>query len=744
MRVDFIQFYSPESGYTVLRGEEHIEGNEVTVVGEMPPIHEGENLRFHGQWTSHARYGRQFRAKFYEAIMPSTRDGLEEFLSSGFIKGIGPVTAQRIIKHFGDATLEVFDKQPERLLEVPLIGARKRDQIIKSWQEHRGMHHIVMFLQQHGIAGSYGPKLYREYGEQTLHMLQTQPYDLTRIWGIGFDTADRFARKVAEESLTGWQANNLGRLKAGLTHVLKQANRDGHMYLPLAELLDRGAQLLEVEATELVPALESLIQLQELRPEPLVAPDGTEQDGAYDVYLSLNWRAEALSAERLGELMAETDSPDPEAFEQWLDEYQQEHALQFASGQREAVWQAACSKVFILTGGPGTGKTTISKAILHWFRSQKMKVRLASPTGRAAKRLSEVTGYEAMTIHRLLEFDPHHKLFQKNEAEPLECDVLMLDEISMVDMQLFSHVLRALTQNCRLILIGDSDQLPSVGAGAVLDELLQSACIPSVELSEIYRQAQSSRIVQNAHAVNHGQLPQLLPPTGRNRNEDAFYMAAHGPDQIVQNLLDLVARRLPAAGYKSEDIQVLCPMKRGPIGTQALNEALQDALNPARPDVPELKAGHRSFRLGDRVMQLKNNYDHEIFNGDLGEITRVNRQSRSLVVQFSDKRVEIEQDNLKELDLAYALTIHKSQGAEFPVVVLTLSRQHYIMLQRNLLYTGMTRAQKLLVLMGENSAIQRAVENDRLRHRYTRLGERLQRLRQEQNEKSISSNDQEN
>ncbi|MGV3525517.1 MAG: ATP-dependent RecD-like DNA helicase [Candidatus Sericytochromatia bacterium] len=722
-RVREISFQSAETGYTVLQCKDLVSEKLITVVGEFPEIKTGAHMRFQGQWSQNARFGRQFRAQLYEAVLPTTAAGIEAFLASGLIHGVGAATAKRMVAHFGDETLRILDHDPERLSEVSGLGPRKREQILQSWQERRGLQPIVSFLQQHGLAASLGPRLYREYGHKTLHTLQNRPYDLAQLWGIGFASADQFARRMAEARQEGWQADNPARLQVGLKHVVQQATRDGHLYVPLSSLLDQAAEILHVPHSALVPALDTLIERQELVPEPVLGSDPP----TYDVYLRRHGLAEQTAAEHLAALLKSLDPPDPEAFAAWLADYEAEHGITLAAGQREAVQQAAASKVFILTGGPGTGKTTVSKAILSWFKAQKLRCRLASPTGRAARRLSEVTGEEALTLHRLLEFDPHSQMFQRDESEPLSADVLLLDEVSMVDLPLFAHVLRALPDTARLVLIGDSDQLPSVGPGAVLAELIHSGAVPAVRLSEIYRQAAASRIVRNAHAVNQGEAPVLLPPTGRHRSEDAFFVATHHPADTQRQLLELVGTRLPAAGHAPGDIQVLCPMKRGPIGTQALNAALQEVLNPPRPDGPELQVGPRLYRPNDRVIQLKNNYEHEIFNGDLGRVLRVDKQLRRLEVGFADKTVTLEGEQLGELDLAYALTIHKSQGAEFPVVVMVLTRQHYVMLQRNLLYTGMTRAQKLLILLGDPSAVEQAVRNDRLRARNTRLGERLLR-----------------
>ncbi len=716
-RVREISFSAPDSGYTVLLCKDHDSQQLVTVTGDLALVREQELLRFYGQWVRHPRFGRQFRVQYYQAVLPAGCEGIETFLASGLIRGLGPATARRLVAAWGEQTLQILDLQPERLAEIPGLGTKRRAQILASWQAHRGLQPVVQLLQQANLPLALAPRLYQAYGPQAPGHLSQFPYELSFKWGLGLQQADRFARLQSEARQEPWDPTRQDRLQAGLKQLLREASREGHLYLPLPELLDQAAERLQVKPGVLVPALDPLFEQGQFWPEPLPAGQ------SYDIYLSKLARAEQESAEHLKALLATPEPPDPALLTTWLETYQREQQLPLSEGQCAAIQMAIARRVMILTGGPGTGKTTVSKAILSWFRAQKLRFRLASPTGRAARRLSEVTGAEAVTLHRLLEYDPHSGGFQRHADHPLETDLVMLDEVSMIDMELFAHFLSALTPDTRLILIGDADQLPSVGPGAVLAELLRSGVIPAVHLTEIYRQAQASLIVRNAHRVNQGQLPVLLPPRGQHRHEDAFFIACE--TDLHAQLRELCAQRLPAAGYAARDIQVLAPMRRGPAGTEALNHMLQDALNPAAPQIPELKVAQRIFRCGDRIIQLKNNYTHEIFNGDLGTILALTPATRQLQVAFADRVLTLADEDLQTLDLAYALTIHKAQGAEFPVVILVLTRQHHVMLQRNLLYTAMTRARRLLIILGDEAAVARAVAHERLKQRYTRLAERL-------------------
>lgn len=705
--VERISFQAENGEYTVLK----LQPNGLaltTVVGALPPVYVGEQLSLRGQWQYHAKYGAQFQAQHCEKQLPISLAGLEKYLASGLIKGVGAVTAKRLIQAFGTEVVQIIEHEPERLEEIPLIGPRKREQIVASWMAHRAVQGLMVFLQSHGVSATLATRIYHCYGAEAQVRLQQNPYQMAEdIWGVGFQTADVLARRL------GLSVDHPGRLDAGLLHVLRRASEAGHVYFPQTGVIQQATELLGVSAELAEAALEMLAERAEVVAE------------AGHIYLPAFWEAEREVAERLRLRLNAPADTDAASLQIWLDAYAERAHQQLSPEQREAVIQAASCALLLLTGGPGTGKTTVCRVVLDWAEGQGLSLSLASPTGRAARRLSEVTGRPASTLHRLLGFEPHTQRFLRNAQSPLNCDLLLVDEVSMIDLVLFQHLLRALPPRTRLVLVGDSDQLPSVGAGAVLQELLNSQSLPAVTLQTIFRQAAASRIVRNAHAVNQGELPVLLPPLGRYRDEDAFFIAAETPEAAQAAIVELLTQRLPRAGYAPTDIQVLCPMHRGPVGTQQLNQLLQSVVNPPHGQ-PELQRGQRTLRVGDRVMQLRNNYTHEVFNGDLGQIVALDREAQTLTVQYAEQRVSYDWGELDELGLAYALTVHKSQGSEFPVVILPLHLQHYVMLQRNLLYTGMTRARRLLVLVGQEKAIAQAVENGRRQTRYTRLSERLQ------------------
>jgi exodeoxyribonuclease V alpha subunit len=685
----------------------------VTIVGTVLSLTPGETLRVHGRWSHHPKYGEQFRVERYEPVIPATVAGIQRYLGSGMIKGIGRGLADRLVTAFGADTLQVIEEVPARLREVDGIGPKRSERIAAAWAEQRDIREVMLFLQGHGVSPAYAVKIFKTYGQEAIRTVRENPYRLARdIRGIGFKTADKIAREV------GVPADSPLRAAAGILHTLNELTDEGHVYVPEGELLQAAEEGLEIPAALLPDALASLAEDKAVVIEP--APAGRA------VYLAALHAAEKQLARRATELLRAPRHVPPTDVSPALGAVEQKTGLHLSDEQRHAVRLAFQEKLLILTGGPGTGKTTILKAVIRLLEGQRLRMHLASPTGRAAKRLAEVTGHEATTLHRLLEWNPREGGFVRNSRHPLETDVVVVDEVSMIDVVLAHHLLQAIPLTASLLLVGDADQLPSVGPGTVLQDLLGVPAIPSVRLTTIFRQAARSRIVSNAHRVNHGELPDLSISAG-DRAQDFFFLAEEDPAKLQQLIVDLAQRRLPAK-YRLDplaDIQVLTPMHRGPIGAGQLNSALQAALNPPRAGAPELLRGGRIFRLGDRVLQTRNNYDKSVFNGDLGRITAIEPTEQLVTVQVDDRQVPYDFSDLDELTLAYAMTVHKSQGSEYPCVILPVHTTHYTMLQRNLLYTAITRAKKLLVVVGTKKAIAIATKNDAIRRRYSGLAERL-------------------
>lgn len=714
--IERITFQSEESGYTVFKLQAPRQKNLITVVGEMPTVYAGEAVRLTGSWGHHPKHGHQFQTRSCEKVLPATLQGLEKYLGSGLIKGVGPVTAKRLIEAFGLEIVPVIEEQPERLLDIPKIGRKKQQLIVSSWNAHKEIQNIMVFLQGHGVSSAYAVKIYKHYGAESVARIEQNPYQLAEdIWGIGFKTADAIAFQL------GHPPDAPARLKSGLLYALHRATDSGHLYLPENELLKAASELLGLETAGLTPALQELSQHKQV----IVDTDR--------VYLATLYHAEKGIVEQLALLDSFPSPVQSQAVEQWLLQALAQKHMELSPEQHQAVLAAATNKVFVLTGGPGTGKTTVCQFILDWFIQQKRQVVLASPTGRAAKRLAEVTGFSAQTLHRLLKFDPKLMRFYHNQANPLQLDVLIVDEVSMIDAVLFYQLLQALPPQAQLILVGDQDQLPAVGPGDVLRHLLASGCLAAVTLTHIFRQASQSLIITNAHSVNQGNMPLLLPPTGTHRQRDAFFIAVETPEDGVTAILNLVQERLPKAGYHPSEIQVLCPMNRGILGSHHLNQQLQMVLNPPQTGLPDISRAGRLLRTGDRVIQLRNNYDFEVFNGDMGYISAIDPEAQNVTVAFPEQHVHYDFADVDELALAYALSVHKSQGSEYPVVILPVTTQHYMMLQRNLLYTAMTRARRLLILVGSKRAVTMAVNNQNHSLRYSQLDERLkmywQRLR---------------
>lgn len=718
-----ITYRNDATGYTVARLQPSGKRHLVTVVGNLVGVQVGEALRLEGEWVSHPQHGRQFNVSAWQAVLPTEVEGIRKYLGSGLIKGIGPRLAERIVAHFGADTLRVIEHEPERLAEIKGLG-RKRDAIVAAWRAQQGIKALMALLQRHGITPALAIKIYGHYRDEALTIVQREPYRLAdEVFGIGFVTADQIARAQ------GVRHDDPGRLMAGVKYVLHAASNDGHCFLPRDELIERAARLLEVDAAAITATLQRMDALGEERSGLRLE---TGEDGCR-VYLRPLAYAEEGVANAIKRIQA-TPSPllqraralDWIAVWSWLEG---RLGVRLTNEQQSAVRAALTDKLIVLTGGPGTGKTSTLRALILLLERLGQRYVLASPTGRAAKRLSEATGVEARTIHRLLEYAPSgERQFKRDRDNPLPCDMLIVDEASMLDVVLCNHLLKAVPPQAHVLFVGDVDQLPSVGPGNVLRDLLESWAVTPVRLERIFRQAEGSGIIANAHRVNHGELPEL------RGLRDFFFFRQPQPDACAELVVELVAERIPRrfGVDPRRAVQVLAPTHRGPAGVQALNRLLQAALNPPAAGRPEKLWGETAFRLGDRVMQVRNNYDLDVYNGDIGEIVAIDREEQTLTVRYEEARgarlVRYGWADLDELQLAYALSIHKSQGGEYPVVVVPLLRQHAIMLQRNLLYTAITRARELVVLVGDQEAIALAVRNNRVIRRYTGLQQRLRAL----------------
>ena len=714
-----IRFYNEDNGYLVGRLRS-VKGDAITIVGNFPPIQEGESLRITGRWQVHYRYGRQVAVERWERMLPLTETGLKRYLSSGLIKGIGPVTAAAIVSQFGLDTLEVMEKEPGRLQEVPGIGPKKSAMIQESFGKYREMQGVLVFLQGHGIGIGQALRLYRHYGLQAADRVKDNPYLLAEeVLGIGFKTADRIARQM------GLAADSPERIRAALLFALRNAAGQGDVCLPRENLFERVTELLSIPGeTDAPQPLDS--HLHKLAGERKVFCE--EGPGGEIVYAAPYYHAEKGVARRLKALLSNQQRWDPQksraAFERAAGK---ESGL--TGEQRQVLEQALEKGLLVVTGGPGTGKTTTIRALLSLFHSLNQKVLLAAPTGRAAKRVHEATGEEASTIHRLLEYsytEGEGFRFLRNEKRPLKADVLIIDEGSMVDLMLMYQLVKAIPQGCRLIIVGDSDQLPAVGAGNVLRDLLQSGAIPAVRLNHIFRQARESLITVNAHRINQGEMPRL-----NVKDKDFFFIDEAVPDLAARRVVQLCRERIPNYGPFDPvmDVQVITPMRRTGAGVEKLNKLLQKALNPFERRKSEVNVRGVIFRSGDKVMQIRNNYQKEVFNGDIGRISKLDLEEGELTVTYRDagvaRAVLYNFSELDELTLSYAISVHKSQGSEYPVIVMPVITQHYLLLQRNLLYTAITRARKLVVLVGTKKAMAIAIGNNRAGERYSFLDSRL-------------------
>jgi len=733
--VERITFYNPENGYSVVRlrpDSRHVPGADrdgtVTITGNLPELSPGEHLSLQGRWVSHANYGRQFTVEVCEQTLPATVAGIRRYLGSGLVKGIGPRLAERIVERFGLETLRVIEEEPLRLQEVADIGPKRTRLVAAAWQEQKQVKEIMLFLHSYGVSTGLAVKIYKQYGDQALSVVRGDPYRLARdIHGVGFKTADKIAQAL------GLPADHPSRLEAGLVFLLNEMSDDGHVFAPQAELVQRTSELLGQSREKLPLALQRLQQDGRVQVETLPlesAPTASvnpldrqtrEAQPVYGipaVYLAPLYQSEKSVSERLATLhyTLPTNLSDlPPAFVA-IDS-------QLSSEQQAAIRTALTHPVSVLTGGPGTGKTTAIKALIAALELGRKRVALASPTGRAAKRLAEATGRPASTIHRLLGYSPGEG-FKHNAQNPLPVDLLVVDEASMLDLVLANTLLKALKPGTHLLLVGDVDQLPSVGAGDVLRDLISSGLVPVTRLGVIFRQAAGSHIITNAHRINQGELPLFS-----RESQDFFLFPAQTAEEAAGWVEQVVCQRIPDKfGLDArQQVQVLAPMYRGPAGVSALNNRLQAALNPVSAGRPEKSLFGVTFRLGDKVMQTQNNYDKEVYNGDIGAIISLDLVEHRLIADFDGRPVSYDWLEVDQLTLAYAISVHKAQGSEFPAVVVPLVTAHYMMLQRNLLYTAITRARKLCVLVGNHKAIGMAVKNNKVSQRYTALDWRLQK-----------------
>jgi len=719
--IERLTYHSSESGYTVARLKAPRSHELITIVGNFATIQPGQTLQLQGYWKDHPKFGPQFQVTRYQETKPATLTGLEKYLGSGLIKGVGPVTARRIVDHFGLDTLEIIESSVERLIEVPGIAQKRVEIIRQAWKTQKIIKDVMLFLQSHGVSTVYAVKIFKHYGQDAITTVTQNPYQLaTDIYGIGFITADGIARKL------GITPDSEFRYRAGILYTLGQAGEDGHCFLPFTELVEQGINLLELPDYQ--PEEGRIIQ--QITPmalnEEIILQGGTgEWNSQHLCYKPAFYRAEQSLAEQVYTLLQQPITVDLPRVEGWIQRFIQKTGIHLSEQQQRAVMMAASQRLLILTGGPGTGKTFTTRTIVALWKAMGKTIALAAPTGRAAQRLTEMTGQEAKTLHRLLEFEPQSHGFKRDGDYPIDAQAIVVDETSMVDLFLANSLLKAVASDAQLLLVGDGDQLPSVGPGSVLNDLIKSRLVPVIQLTEVFRQAQSSQIVVNAHAINQGEFPQL-ESVSNNPRSDCLWLGAPEPETGVQAIQDLLTDFIPTLGFNPQrDVQVLSPMMRGAVGTRQLNLTLQEFLNPSSPDKSELTRGSLRLRVGDRVIQQKNNYDREVFNGDLGEVTTIDLEQQEIHIEFGGRSVIYDYADLTEISLAWSITIHKSQGSEYPVVILPLYMQHYLLLNRNLIYTALTRAKELAILVGPKKAIALAVNQVSARERYTFLPDRL-------------------
>lgn len=716
-QIERITYSNDENGYTIAKVKVQGHRGLVTVVGNLMAPIPGEIIKMDGEWVNHPKYGEQFKVDRYKSLVPASVYGIQKYLGSGLIKGIGPVMAKRIVERFGKETLDVIEKEIEKLAEVDGIGEKRIGMIQQAWEDQKEIREVMIFLQTHEVGSGYAAKIFKQYGNRSIMVVKENPYRLaTDIFGIGFLTADRIAEKL------GFSRDSELRAEAGILYVLNQLADEGHVYYPYEPLVQKCKEILGVDQGVIVKAMSVIAESRMIVIDDLKKDVDDFREKNKAVYLAKFYLSETSIVTRMKTLIRTPKSIRNIDFDKAIKWVQQHLPITLAEKQREAIQCAVENKVMIITGGPGTGKTTIINAILKVFSRINIKIMLAAPTGRAAKRMSEATGHAAKTIHRLLEYSIQKGGFQKNELSPLNCDLMIIDEASMIDTILMHHLLKAIPPGTTFILVGDVNQLPSVGAGNVLKDIIASGEMQIVELNEIFRQARESLIIVNAHRINNGLLPSFK--SFEQKLDDFYFIEQEDPEAVLRILLELVKERIPRRfGFDPvNDIQVLSPMHKGIVGAGNLNRELQNVLNPGEDGVIR---GGRNFRVHDKVMQIKNNYDKEVFNGDIGRITRIDTENQELVISFDGRDIPYDYSDLDEIVLAYAVSVHKSQGSEYPAVIMPILTQHFVLLQRNLVYTAVTRGRKLVVMVGTMKALAIGVKNDKTQKRYTYLKHRL-------------------
>jgi exodeoxyribonuclease V alpha subunit len=700
-----VTFHNPDNGYSVLKLLKDGGVHPFTAVGHLARVAPGELLDLSGEWVKHETFGEQFRIDAFTPVTPAGREAVERYLGGGAIKGIGPGIAKKLVDRFGEDVFDVLDNEPARLNEISDLRGHKKDKILKAWEESKGIRDVMFFLQAHNLSLGLSHRLIRQYGPGAAEVLKKNPYRLAEeLWGVGFLKADDVARKL------GFPEDSYERIRAGLAYALARGSESGHVFMPAGALIQKAAELLRLELDEIQYTLDNMAETEIVK-----------RDELGNCYLPYLFHSETGIAKRAGLLRLGLKPLREEKVAAAIADAERNAGrdFRFSEDQRRGIERAVNEGLFLLTGGPGTGKTTTVAAVLKVFAQAHLETKLAAPTGRAARRLSEVTGKRASTLHRLLQYDPATKGFVHNEENPLDCHALVVDEVSMIDTSLMYSLLRAVRPGTRLVLVGDPDQLPSIGAGKVLAEFIRSETVPHLHLATIFRQAEASLIVTNAHRINRGIAPEVGDGTGN------FHFIERGEAEgVADAVVEMVCDRLPRRfGFDPvRDVQVLTPMNQGPLGTQVLNEALQRRLNPHGPSIAHRG---RTFRTGDKIMQLRNNYEKNVFNGDIGRVLTVDTEDDGLTADFDGETLVYAEEELDQLTLAYAATIHKSQGSEFKAVVLALAKSHWVMLQRNLFYTGITRAREQLVIVGQRASMQRCVDHNPSVQRNTLLAERL-------------------